>query len=196
MAKTMKNEKRDNKYTSKNILSSIRSFKPEGIECNVTNVSEVMEDLYSKKPMVGVTIAFLETMPKVRARVIKDGKVVKEENEVTGQVMDKMTIEENVSELEIPFYFNMNFFEESTPEDQEYIVYNSSKFYPLVNYAFQEADLIPKGNKDNIIFNYEELVEALIDCTFIGTVDNRKYNSITYNVLVANPLYETQVVEG
>lgn len=165
-------------------LNSIRSWYPDGILVGVEQVSKPFKAQGGDddKYVVGLSLSLGEDMDKCRVRAVKDGKIVTIEDE-EGNEKPKIDIVDWVEV--VPFFFNMRLIDE---DKDEYKVFGLSSCFPLFNYAFIEAGLLPKGNTKNIIFTHEELVEVLEGLEFRATVEQREFGGNKYPVLIPQPI--------
>ena len=165
-------------------LNSIKSWEKDGILVGVERVSKPFKAQGGDddKYVVGIDLSLGEDMEKCRVRAVEDGKVVMVEDE-EGNEKPKIEIVDWVEV--VPLYFNMRLVDE---DKDEYKVFEKSSAFPLFNYAFIEAGLLPKGNTKNIIFTHEELVEALEGLEFRATVETREFGGNKYPVLIPAPL--------
>lgn len=165
---------------SRLFLNSVKSWYPDGIMAGIESVGRPFkaqgndEDKY----VVPVSLSLSEDMEKCRVRAVKDGKIVTIEDE-EGNEKPKIEIVDWVEV--IPFFYNMKLVDE---DKDEYKVFEMSSCFPLFNYAFIEAGLLPKGNTKNIIFTHEELVNALEGLEFRATVEMREFGGNKYPVLI------------
>jgi hypothetical protein len=161
-------------------LNSIRSwYNEDGILVGVEQVGKVYkvqgeDDKFS----IMVRLSLSEDMPKCRVRSVKDGKYVKIED-AEGNEKYKIDIVDWVEE--VPLYFNVRLVDESL---DEYKIFTKSSGFPLFNYAFIEAGLLPANNSKNIIFTHEELVEVLEGLEFRAKVEQREFGGNKYPVLI------------
>lgn len=161
-------------------LNSVKSWYPDGILVGIESVSKTFkaqggdDDKFS----LAVILSLGEDMEKCRVRAVEDGKYVKIEDE-EGNEKYKIDIVDWVEV--VPLYFNIRLFDEAK---DEYKVFEGSSGFPLFNYAFIKAGLLPKGNRKNIIFTHEELVEALEGLEFRATVETREFGGNKYPVLI------------
>ena len=80
--------KKDDAITKRTFLSSLLSWYPKGVPCNVDSISKIFSD-YSGDPSVCVTLEIVE-MEKCRMRDIgDDGKAIQIEDEF-GEKRDKI----------------------------------------------------------------------------------------------------------
>lgn len=166
-------------------LNSIKSWHNDsGILCGVESVSKPFKAQGGEddKYVVAISVSLGEDMPKCRVRAVEDGKYVKVEDDF-GNETYKIEIVDWVEV--VPLYFNIRMFDE---DKDEYKVFEGSSGFPLFNYAFIEAGLLPKGNRKNIIFTHDELVEALEGLEFRATVETREFGGNKYPVLIPLPL--------
>ena len=158
---------------------------------------ERVSDLYAnkqdkKKRGIAVTLSILDDMPKCRARVIDSkGNVVKEEDERTGEEVDKIEIISDPDE--VTFFFNVRIEDE---EKDEFSVNPKASCYPLFNYAFIKNEDLPEDHKKGFICNIEELQYALESMEFMATVKEEKFQGGNpYMVLVPSDVVDEEVVE-
>ena len=166
-------------------LNSIKSWHNEdGLPCGIESVSKVFKAQGGDddKFVFATSISVSEDMPKCRVRAVEDGKYVKVEDD-EGNETYKIEIVDWVEV--VPLYFNIRLFDE---DKDEYKIFEGSSGFPLLNFAFIEAGLLPKGNRKNIIFTYDELVDALEGLEFRATVETREFGGNKYPVLIPLPL--------
>jgi len=177
-------EKKQPALTSRLFLNSIKTWHPEGIHCCASNIGKPQETDREDRVAVPVNLEICEDMPKCRARVIgEDGKVVKIEDEM-GEEKDKIEIIENPEELTL--WFNMNI---ENPENDEFKVYTMGSAFPLVNFAFINSGDVAEDNDKNLIFTYDELVDALEGLEFKAHTESRRFKGgKQYQVLIPKAL--------
>lgn len=159
-------------------LNSIKSwYNKDGILVGVEKVGKTYKQ-DDEKYSVGVTISLGEDMEKCRVRVVEDGKIVTIEDE-EGNEKPKIDIVDWVEV--VPLYFNMRLFDE---DKDEYKVFEKSSAFPLFNFAFIQAGLLPANNRKNIIFTHKELVDALEGLEFRAKVETREFGGNKYPVLI------------
>ena len=165
-------------------LNSIKSWENEdGVLCGIESVSKMFkaqgeEDKFS----FATSISLAGGMEKCRVRAVKDGQYVKIEDE-EGNEKYKIEIVDWVEV--VPLYFNVRLFDEAK---DEYKIFSGSSGFPLVNYAFAKAGLLPANNTKNIIFTHEELVEALEGLEFRARVETREFGGNKYPVMIPSDL--------
>lgn len=185
-------EKKDaDAVTSRYFMSSIKSwYNEDGIHMGVEKVSNLYPNKKDKnKRGIAVKFSVLGDMPKCRARVIDEkGNVVKEEDDRTGDEVDKIEI---ISDPDIvTFFFNVRIEDE---EKNEFSVNPKASCFPLFNWAFIKNDDLPEDNKKGFICDIEELQDALESIEFIAKVKEEKFDGgKPYMVLIPS---EVVVVE-
>ena len=162
-------------------LNSIKSWHNDsGILVGIESVSKPFkaqggeEDKY----VIAVSVSLGEDMPQCRVRCVENGEYVKIEDDF-GNETYKIEIVDWVEVVSL--FFNVRLFDE---EKDEYKIFESSSGYPLFNFAFIEAGLLPSNNRNNIIFSHEELVEALEGLEFRAKVETREFGGNKYPVLI------------
>ena len=156
--------KKDDAITKRTFLSSLLSWYPKGVPCNVDSISKIFAD-YSGDPSVCVTLEIVE-MDKCRMRDIgEDGKAIQIEDEF-GEKRDKI-IEGDVSGMKVPLFFKLKYDEEDDMGDL-FDVSSWSAIFPLLNYGCIERELIPEDNKKGFSITYDEIVDSLEDLSFIA----------------------------
>ena len=157
-------KRKDDAITKRTFLSSLLSWYPKGVPVNVHSISKIFSD-YSGDPSICITLE-IEDMDKCRMREIGDeGKAIQIEDEF-GEKRDKI-IEGDVSGMNVPLFFKLKYDEDDDMGDL-FDVSNWSAIFPLLNYGCIERELIPDGNKKGFSINYDEIVEALEELSFIA----------------------------
>ena len=167
--------------TSSLFLTSIKSwYNKDGIHSAVESVGKVNANPNNDaKVSVPVEIGLCEDMPKCRSRVIgEDGKPVVKEDEM-GNEVPEIQIVKNPETITI--WLGMSI---EDPEKDEYKVYSLGSAFPLINYAFIKAGELEEGNKKNIIFTYDELLDVLEGLEFRCKTETRDFNGRKYQVLI------------
>ena len=170
MVKIDEGKKEQSPMTMRLFLNSIKKWYPKGILVCISNVGKCRES--DKEGEVSIPIGFdiTEDMEHCFARVIgDDGKVVKIEDEF-GEEKDK--IEQISNPTEVTAWLKMKI---EDPENDEYKVFNLGSAFPLFNYAFIKSGDLQPNNKKNIIFSYDELVDALEGLEFRMKTETRKF---------------------
>ena len=147
----------------------------------------------SKKRGIAVTFSILQDLPKCRVRKIENGKVIMEEDELTGEEKPVIEIVDDVQE--VTFFFNVKIEDE---DKGEFSVNNKSSCFPLFNYAFIVTGGLPEGNTKGFICDIDELKEALIGLEFIGKEEDWSFSGgKPYQVLIPSdiPLKKETVVD-
>lgn len=165
-------------------LNSIKSwYNDKGILVGIEKVGKPIKSTNDDdKFSVGVRLSLGEDMKKCRVRAVEDGKIVTIEDE-EGNEKPKIDIVDWVEV--VPIYLNMKLVDE---DKDEYKVFEMSSAFPLFNYAFIKAGLLPANNRKNIIFTHDELVEALEGLEFRAKVETREFGGNKYPVLIPEDL--------
>lgn len=182
-------EQEQDRVTSRLFLVSIMKwYKEDGIKMGIEKVSNLYDNKQdSSKKGIAVTCSILQEMEKCRVRKINEnGKVVKKEDEETGE---EKTVTEIVDDVEeVTFFYNVSQ-KNVDAEKGEFKVSTLSSCYPLFNYAFIQSGDLPEGNTKGFICDIDELKEALEGLEFIGKA---KYESFKggkkYPVLLAEDI--------
>ena len=185
MVKTESEKKEKSPMTARLFLNSVKTWHPkDGVHVVVESMSKPQETDREDRVAMAFNLGICEDMPKCRARVIgDDGQVVKIEDEM-GEEKDKIEIIENPEEVTI--WLNLNV---ENPENDEYKVYTMGSAFPLINFAFVQSGDIPENNKKNLIFTYDELVDALEGLEFKAFTETRKFKGgKPYQVLIPKEL--------
>lgn len=171
--------------TSRLFLNSVKKWhEDDGVHVCVNQVGKPVETEDESKVSIPLGISILQDMPKCRARVIgDDGKPVKMEDDV-GNMVDKIEIVENPEEFTLWIKLAIE-----NPAEDEYKCFNLASGFPLINFAFIEEGSVPKGNKKNLIFTYDELVDVLegLECKAFTEIRNFKGGN-NYPVLIPHAL--------
>ena len=181
--KVSKNFEKDSGITKKTFLSSILSWYPQGVSCQVDQVSKVFSD-FSGDPAINITIK-IDEMERCRMRELDDeGKPIKVENEF-GEEQDKI-IEGDATGKKVPLFFKLKYDEEDDMGELFYVS-NWSAFFPLLNYGCIENELVPEDNEDGFAITRDEIVDALGELSFIAKSErvepkNSKFKA--YNKLI------------
>ena len=170
--------------TARLFLNSIKTWYPEGIHVAVDSISKPQETDREDRVALAFNLSICEDMPKCRARVIdENGEVAKIIDEM-GDEKDKIEIIENPDEVTI--WLNVNV---ENPENNEFKVFTLGSAFPLINYAFIKSGDVSAGNKKNLIFNYEEMVDVLEGLEFKAHTESRKFKGgKQYQVLIPKDL--------
>lgn len=178
--------------TSRYFLSSIKSwYNKQGIKVGVEKVSNLYANKKDKnKRGIAVTLSILDDMPKCRARVIKDGEVVKVEDDVTGEERDKIEIIEDPQE--VTFFFNVKLIDK---DKNEFSVNPKSSCYPLFNFAFQATGDLPEDNTKGFICNIDELQNSLKGLEFMAKMKEESFSGgKPYPVLIPSVAIDIEEV--
>ena len=170
MVKIDEGKKEQSPMTMRLFLNSIKKWYPKGIQVCISNVGKCRES--DKENEVSIPIGFdiMDEMEHCFARVIgDDGKVVKIEDEF-GEEKDK--IEQISNPTEVTAWLKMKI---EDPENDEYKVFNLGSAFPLFNYAFVKTGDLEPNNTKSIIFEYDELVDALEGLEFRMKTETRKF---------------------
>ena len=160
--------------TSRTFLTSINSwYKEKGIKVGVEKVSKLYPNKQDKKKRgIAVTLSVLGEMEKCRARVIDDdGKVVKIEDESTGEEKDKMEIISDPDE--VTFFFNVRIEDE---EKNEFSVNPKASCFPLFNFAFIATGDLPEDNDKGFIASIDELKASLKGVEFMAKAKKESFS--------------------
>lgn len=184
MVKVDSGEKEQSPMTARLFLNSIKTWYSDlGIHCAILNVSKPVETDREDRVALAINLGICEDMPKCRARVIENGRVVKIEDEM-GDEKDKIEIIKNPEEVTL--WININV---ENPENDEYKCYSMGSGFPLINFAFAEAGDVDHKNKKNLIFTYDELVDVLEGLEFKALTETRKFKGGNpYQVLIPKAL--------
>ena len=179
--------------TSNYFLSSIKSwYNKKGIKVGVEKVSKLYVNKQDKsKRGVAVTLSVLDEMEKCRARVIdENGKVVRVEDDVTGEERDEIAI---ISDPDtVTFFFNVRLEDE---ELNEFSVNPKASCFPLFNFAFQATGDLPEGNTKGFICNIDELQASLKGVEFLAKVKEERFQGGNpYLVLVPSVAVDIEEV--
>lgn len=193
MVRINEDKKEADAVTSRYFMSSIKSWYNEnGIKLGVERVSDLYANKQDKKKRgIAVNFSVLGDMPKCRARVIDEkGNVVKEEDERTGEEVDKIEI---ISDPDtVTFFFNVRIEDE---EKDEFSVNPKASCYPLFNWAFIKNDDLPEDNKKGFICDIEELKDALDGVEFMAKVKEEKFQGGNpYMVLIPSDVVDVENV--
>lgn len=181
-----KNENRkDDPITKRTFLSSLLSWYPDGIPCEVESISNIFQNaMNNNKPSLFVNLKIL-SMGRCRMRNIgEDGKAIKINNEL-GEAVDEI-VEMDASEKNVSLSFNLKYSENDDTGDL-FSIHELSSFFPLLNYGLIQRDMIPSSNKKGFDLSYEEILEALEELGFIAKAERiePKGNSFKpYNKLI------------
>ena len=178
-------EKAKPPVTARLFLNSIRKWhNKDGIHSCVTSISQPQETDREDRVALAFNMEILEDMEKCYAREIdEDGQIVKIEDEF-GDEKDKLTIIKNPEEVTI--WLNVAV---ENPAENEYKVYNIGSAFPLINFAFIQAGDVTEGNKKNLVFTYDELVDVVEGLEFKAFTESRSYKGgKQYQVLIPKAL--------
>ena len=178
-------EKSQPPVTARLFLNSIRKwYNTDGIHSCVSSISQPQETDREDRVALAFNLDICEDMEKCYARIIdENGEIVKIEDEF-GDEQPKLEIIKNPEEVTI--WLNINV---EDPENNEFKAYNMGSAFPLINYAFIQAGDVPAGNQKNLIFTYDELVEAVEGLEFKAFTESRKFKGgKPYQVLIPKSL--------
>ena len=157
-------QKKDDAITKRTFLSSLLSWYPNGVPVVVDSISKIFSD-YSGDPSICVTLEIQE-MEKCRMRKIgDDGKAIQIEDEF-GEKRDKIIVGD-VSGKNVPLFFKLKYDEDDDMGDL-FDISSWSAIFPLLNYGCIVNEMIPEGNKKGFSINYDEILDALEDLSFIA----------------------------
>lgn len=193
MVRINKAKKEADPVTSKYFMSSIKSwYNKHGIKVGIEKVSNLYANKQDKnKRGVAVTLSILGDMPKCRARVIDDdGKVVRVEDEVTGEERDEIAIISDPDE--VTFFYNVRIEDE---EKNEFSVNPKASCFPLFNFAFQATGDLPEDNTEGFICDIDELQSALKGIEFTAKVKEERFQGGNpYLVLIPSVAIDVEEV--
>lgn len=170
MVKTDEGKKEAFPLTMRLFLNSIKKWYPKGIQVCISNVGKCRESDKENEVSLPIGFEIEDEMEHCFARVIDEkGQVVKIEDEF-GEEKDK--IEQISNPTEVTAWLKMKI---EDPENDEYKVFNLGSAFPLFNYAFVKTGDLQPNNKKNIIFSYDELVDALEGLEFRMKTETRKF---------------------
>ena len=170
MVKTDEGKKEAFPLTMRLFLNSIKKWYPKGIQVCISNVGKCRESDKENEVSLPIGFEIEDEMEHCFARVIDEkGQVVKIEDEF-GEEKDK--IEQISNPTEVTAWLKMKI---EDPENDEYKVFNLGSAFPLFNYAFIKSGDLQPNNKKNIIFEYEELADALEGLEFRMKTETRKF---------------------
>lgn len=192
--RVIEEKKEADAITSRYFMSSIKSwYNEDGIKIGVERVSDLYANKNDKKKRgIAVTLSVLDDMPKCRARVIDEkGNVVKEEDERTGEEVDKIEI---ISDPDtVTFFFNVRIEDE---ENNEFSINPKASCFPLFNYAFIKNEDLPEDNTKGIRCGIEDLKYALESLEFMATVKEEKFQGGNpYMVLIPSDVVDIEEVQ-
>ena len=176
--------------TAKLFMTSVRSWENEkGIKLGVEKVSNLFANKQDKKKRgIAVTYSILGEMEKCRARVIEDGKVVRVEDEKTGDIRDEIEIISDPSE--VTFFYNVRIEDE---EKNEFSVNPKASCFPIFNFAFQATGDLPEDNDKGFIASIDELKAALQGIEFMAKVKEESFQGgNSYLVLVPSVVVDDE----
>ena len=185
MVKIEEYKKEQKPLTARLFLNSVKTWHNDtGVHVCISSISKAQETDREDRVALAFNLDICEDMPKCRARVIgEDGQVVKVEDEM-GEEKDQIEIISNPEEVTI--WLNVNV---ENPENDEYKAYTMGSAFPLINYAFIKAGDVAEGNKKNLIFTYDEMVDALEGLEFKAFTETRKFKGgKPYQVLIPKDL--------
>lgn len=194
MVRINEEKKEADAVTSKYFMSSIKSwYNKDGIKMGVERVSDLYANKNDKKKR-GIAVAFsiLDEMKQCRARVIdENGKVVQEEDEVTGETRDKIEL---IADPDmVTFFYNVRIEDE---ELKEFSVNPKASCFPLFNWAFIKNEDLPEDNNKGFICDIEELKDALEGLIFMGKVKEERFQGGNpYMVLIPSDVVDIEEVK-
>lgn len=198
MVRTVDNENKADAVTSQTFLSSINTwYNEKGIHCSVNLVSDFFKSNFNnkKEPNIAVKLNILEDMPKCRARALdNEGKVIKVEDEISGESKPKIELIKNPEE--VTFFFKLKEVGKhgDETEGEEAFISKNSSAYPLINLAFTSNGDLDESNDKSIIANNEELKNALEGFEFIAKCAKGDFKGKKYNYLLAEPVGQQEIL--
>ena len=179
------------------LISLMKWYDENGMKMGIEKVSNLFDNKNdASKKGIAVTSSILGDMEKCRVRKVDEtGKLVKKEDEETGEEKVVTEIVDDVEE--VTFFFNVSQ-KGVDAEKGEFKVNPLSSCYPLFNYAFIESGDLPEGNTKGFICDIDELKEALQGLEFIGKAKYESFNGgKKYPVLIVEdvPIKKEKVVD-
>lgn len=177
-------DKKKPALTSRLFLNSVKKWHPDGVHVVVDSISKPQETDRDDRRAFAFNLGICEDMPKCYARAIDEqGQVIKIEDEM-GEEKDKVEIIENPSEVTI--WLNLNV---EDAENDEYKAFSMGSAFPLINFGFINSGDVSEGNKKNLIFSYDEMVDVLEGLEFKAFTETRKFKGgKPYPVLIPKAL--------
>ena len=167
------------------LISLMKWYDKDGMKMGIEKVSNLFDNKNDKdKKGIAVKSSILDEMEKCRVRKVDEtGKLVKKEDEETGEEKVVTEIVDDVEE--VTFFFNVSQ-KGVDAEKGEFKVNPLSSCYPLFNFAFIQSGDLPEGNTKGFICDIDELKEALEGLEFIGKAKYESFNGgKKYPVLLA-----------
>lgn len=188
-------EKEADRVTSKLFLLSVKKWhNEEGLHMGIERISNLYANKNDKnKRGISVTASILDDMPKCRVRKIENGKVVKKEDEDTGEMKDAIEIVDDVTE--VTFFFNVSVkgLTEEEIENGDFIVNNKASCFPLFNFGFIATGDLPEDNTKGFICNIDELKSALKGIEFLAKEKDESFDGgKPYQVLIPSPYMDVE----
>ena len=179
------------------LISLMKWYDEDGMKMGIEKVSNLFDNKNdASKKGIAVTSSILGDMEKCRVRKVDEtGKLVKKEDEETGEEKQVTEIVDDVEE--VTFFFNVSQ-KGVDAEKGEFKVNPLSSCYPLFNFAFIQAGDLPEGNTKGFICDIDELKEALEGLEFIGKAKYESFNGgKKYPVLLAEdvPIKKETVID-
>ena len=179
------------------LISLMKWYDEDGMKMGIEKVSNLFDNKNdASKKGIAVTSSILGDMEKCRVRKVDEtGKLVKKEDEETGEEKQVTEIVDDVEE--VTFFFNVSQ-KDVDAEKGEFKVNPLSSCYPLFNFAFIQAGDLPEGNTKGFICDIDELKEALEGLEFIGKAKYESFNGgKKYPVLLAEdvPIKKETVID-
>ena len=193
-------EKEMDRVTSKLFLLSVKKWHNEdGLHMGIEKVSNLFDNEKDKhKKGIAVTSSILGDMPKCRVRKIEDGKLVMKEND-EGEEVPAIEIVDDVEEVTFFFNVSQKGLSKEEIEKGEFKVNNKSSCFPLFNYCFINAGLLPEGNTKGFICDIDELKDCLVGLEFLGKEEDWSFSGgKKYQVLIPYdvPIHKEKVTDN
>lgn len=178
-------EKKKPPVTARLFLNSLKKwYNEDGIHCCVSSISKPQSTDREDRVSLAFNLDILEDMEECFAREIDENGQVVQITDEFGEDKDKIVRIKNPEEVTI--WLNIAV---ENPENDEYKAYNIGSAFPLINFAFIESGDVTAGNKKNLIFTYDELLDVVEGLEFKAHTESRSYKGgKQYQVLIPKAL--------
>ena len=154
------------------ILSSIKSFQPDGVILGVEKMIEPKKNNFGKVSL-NTVFTVVGSMPKARVYDLdENGQYIEYEDEMTGETRRKISIEDGqLKTVFFPFYANIRG-DGELDENTTLIITPGTSSYSFFREAFIDAEELPvDAPNQSIATNFAEIKEACTGFTFRGKHD-------------------------
>ena len=175
------------------LLSSLSSFREEGVVLGVEKVLTPKRRDYGNGPKANINIVFtiVGSMPKCRLYELdEDGQYIPYEDEMTGEKRNKVYIDDGqLKTVYFPFYADIGKDEEGLDDNTLLIVKPGTSSYSFFKEALVDMGELPTYmGRQAFSTNFGELKEALEGWEFLGKQETIKGKNRSFSSLLCERL--------